>query len=221
MMSYEEFKIETQEKINELQEKIKELEKERDQTQKDKNVISKQIQELTLKLTELETKKTHILKHKFELLFTIIASVPASIILLSPFIIMSFILKDIKIEAIKDIFQLLTILPCCAMTGIITSPIADSLFNIIKDKLLQKHHEKIFNSSEFQNILTQINTIQEEKTTQEHLETEKYKQIKFINNNIKNYSHDISELRSFLNFLTSKTNQKETTLHITKQKTQK
>lgn len=218
MMSYEEFEKEIKEKIDELLAKIKVEESNRDSLKLERSQINSKIEDYKLQLNDLNDSKSDMLKHRHESLINIIAGIPSAIVLLIPFIIIKLISNDIGIEILKSIFQLISIVPCCVITGIAICPIARILFDKIKDRLLKRHLERLSNNREFQQLLSQIETVESSKRSQETLFNQKTREISAINRNINTYSNDISQLRGFLNFVTSKIKPKETTLTRTRTK---
>lgn len=218
MMSYEEYEKEIKEKINELIGTIKENESKRDELIQKRRKINSKIEDYKLQLMDLEYSKSEMLKYKYEVLINIIAGIPASIVTLIPFLILKFIVNDIELEFFKSLFLLISSVPSLLIAGIVTCPLAHSLFDKIKNRLLKKHFEDLENNSDFQLLLRQIEATKKSKSKKEALSEEKTREIDAINSNIKTYTNDLSELRGFLNFVTSKTTIKENTLSLTKTK---
>ena len=218
MINYIELEKQLRDSIKELQDKIKKLELKRETLTQEKRDITNTIREEYTQLTILNTNKDNLLKHKYEFLINIISSIPSILVTLMPLIIYILITKNIELNFFDSLLHVISIIPYITIAGIIVGPISSNLFNIVKKRLLKNHYQNIINSDEYQELLHNIETVNNQRQENLRLEAKKTNDINTINDNIKEISIEISELRGFLNFTSSKNTDKEITLNIARTK---
>jgi len=221
MINYIEIQRQLEFEITELQNKINDLVRERRILMGEKKVVCETISRKKQELRVLNIKKEELLTYRYEFLVNIVAGLPSFLITLLPLLVTKIFLFDDILQMTGIIYKAINVIFYTILSTALIIPIVDIIFNSIRNLLLKKHFAKLANSKEYKNVLKRIEVLNSEIKLNENIELDKLRGINKINDTIKSYNDDISEIRTFLNFIESKNIVKETSIHLDKKKSNK